>query len=210
MEVLYTDKDVVVATKPHGVLSTDEPGGMPQLLRAALGTDNVRSVHRLDRVVAGLMVYALRGKAASELSRQMREDEFHKEYLAVVTGELPDAAQLRHLLMRDPMERKTYAVSEPQKGAQEAVLRYWVLDRVGEQSLVRIQLLTGRTHQIRAQFSAIGCPLVGDQKYGGIENEVIGLWSCKLQFRQPYSGERMEFVRKPRGKLWEQFDYSID
>ena len=210
MEIIYTDKDVVVAVKPNGVLSTDEPGGMPELLRTALGTNNIRSVHRLDRVVAGLMVYALRSKAASELSRQMREGEFRKEYLAVVTGQLPDVGQLRHLLMRDPTERKTYAVTVPQKGAQEAVLNYRVLDRKGDQNLVRIQLLTGRTHQIRAQFSAIGCPLVGDQKYGGAENEVIGLWSCKLQFRQPYSGEPLEFIQKPQGKLWEQFDYNID
>ena len=208
MEIIYIDKDVVVAIKPNGVLSTDEPGGMPELLRSALGTDNVRSVHRLDRVVAGLMVYALRSKAASELSRQMREGEFHKNYLAVVTGALPQEGELRHLLMRDPVERKTYAVSEPQKGAQEAVLRYRVLDRAGDSSLVRIALLTGRTHQIRAQFSAIGCPLVGDVKYGGAENDTIGLWSCRLQFRQPYSGEVMEFVRKPQGGIWDQFDYS--
>ena len=210
MEILYTDKDVVVAIKSNGVLSTDEPGGMPELLRTALGTDNVRSVHRLDRVVAGLMVYALRSKAASELSRQMRDGEFHKQYLAVVTGSLPQEGELRHLLMRDPVERKTYAVSEPQKGAQEAVLRYRALDRAGDKSLVRIALLTGRTHQIRAQFSAIGCPLVGDGKYGGVENETIGLWSCRLQFRQPYSGEAMDFVRKPQGGIWDQFDYSID
>lgn len=210
MDIIYQDKDVVVAIKPHGVLSTDEPGGMPELLRQALGTENIRSVHRLDRVVAGLMVYALRAKAASELSRQMREGEFHKQYLAVVTGSLPEEGQLRHLLIRDPKERKTYAVSEPQKGAQEAVLRYRVVDRAGDKSLVRIQLLTGRTHQIRAQFAAMGCPLVGDVKYGGVENDTIGLWSCCLQFRQPYSGENLEFIRKPQGGIWDLFDYTID
>lgn len=210
MEIVYQDKDVVVAIKPHGVLSTDEPGGMPERLRMALGTDNVRSVHRLDQVVAGLMVYALRSKSASELSRQIREGEFHKQYLAVVTGDLPEEGELRHLLMRDPAQRKTYAVSEPQKGAQEAVLRYRVLGRAGDRSLVKIELITGRTHQIRAQFSAIGCPLVGDGKYGGEANETIGLWSCSLQFRQPYSGKEMKFVRRPQGDIWDAFDYHLD
>ena len=209
MDIVYTDKDVVVAIKPNGVLSTDEPGGMPELLRNTLGTENVRSVHRLDRVVAGLMVYALRSKAASELSRQMREGEFHKQYLAVVTGSLPKEGELRHLLIRDPQERKTCVVSEPQRGAQEAVLTFRVLDRVEDQSLVQIQLKTGRTHQIRAQFAAIGCPLVGDRKYGGIEGDTIGLWSCCLRFRQPYSGEKLEFVRKPQGRIWDQFEYNI-
>ena len=106
MDIIYRDKDVVVAVKPAGVLSTDEPGGMPELLRQALETGNVRSVHRLDQVVSGLMVYALRSKAASELSRQIRDGEFGKEYLAVVQGSLPDQGELRHYLTRDRRERK--------------------------------------------------------------------------------------------------------
>jgi len=194
-----------VCIKPAGVLSTDEPGGMPERLREALGTDNVRSVHRLDRVVSGLMVYALRAKAASELSRQMRDGEFHKRYLAVVTGELAEEGTLRHLLLRNKGERKTYVVPEPQPGAQEAVLRYRVLERVGDRSLVRIDLLTGRTHQIRCQFASIGCPLVGDQKYGGEAAENIALWSAELKFRQPYSGEELTFEREPQGWPWELF-----
>jgi len=205
MDIIYRDKDVVVCIKPAGVLSTDEAGGMPELLRKALGTDNVRSVHRLDRVVSGLMVYALRSKAASELSRQMRAGEFHKEYVAVVTGELAPEGELRHLLVRDKQERKTYVVPQPREGAQEARLRYRVLGRAGDKSLVRIQLLTGRTHQIRCQFAATGCPLVGDQKYGGVEAEQIALWSAQLQFRQPYSGEEMRFEKLPRGGVWELF-----
>ena len=210
MEIVYTDKDVVVAIKPHGVLSTDEPGGMPELLRQALGTENVRSVHRLDRVVAGLMVYALRSKAASELSRQIRDGQFEKEYLAVVCGSLPEEGTLRHWLLRDKAERKTYALEEPRQDAQHAQLRYRVLDRAGRYTLLHIQLQTGRTHQIRSQFAAIGCPLVGDRKYGGEQGESICLWSCRLRFNQPYSGERMEFVRTPQGEIWDQFDYSIE
>lgn len=205
MDIIYRDKDVVVAVKPAGVLSTDEPGGMPELLRQALETDNVRSVHRLDQVVSGLMVYALRSKAASELSRQIRDGEFGKEYLAVVQGPLPAQGELRHYLVRDKRERKTYASDQPRPDAQEAVLKYRVMGVHGEFTLVRIQLLTGRTHQIRAQFAAIGCPLVGDAKYGGPAGAAVALWSVKLCFRQPYSGEVLTFERLPGGGVWDRF-----
>lgn len=197
MEILYRDKDVVVAVKPAGVLSTDEPGGMPELLRKALVWDNVRSVHRLDRVVSGLMVYALRSKAASELSRQVREGQFHKEYVAMVTGALPQEGRLRHFLLRNAQEHKTYAVPEDTQGAQEAILTYRVLARRENRTVVRIRLETGRTHQIRAQFAAIGCPLVGDFKYGGMEADSVRLYSCHLGFYQPYSGEKLDFERLP-------------
>ena len=205
MDILYRDKDIVVAVKPAGVLSTDEPGGMPELLRRELQHDNVRSVHRLDRVVSGLMVYALRSKAASELSRQIRDGEFHKEYLAVVSGEPEAEGTLRHFLLRDKQQRMTRAVPEGTPGAHEAKLTYRVLAAHGGRSLVRIGLLTGRTHQIRCQFAAIGCPLVGDKKYGGEAAENIALWSAKLQFRQPYSGEPLEFERLPLGTPWALF-----
>ena len=197
MEIIYRDKDVVVAVKPAGVLSTDEPGGMPELLRQALGYENIRSVHRLDRVVSGLMVYALRSKAASELSRQIREGAFRKEYLALVGGNLPQEGQLRHWLLRDPAERKTYAVAENTPGAQEAVLTYRVLESRPEGNVVRIRLQTGRTHQIRCQFAAQGCPLVGDKKYGGQDADGIRLFSCYLGFRQPYSGQALTFEKMP-------------
>ena len=210
MEILYRDKDVVVAVKPAGVLSTDEPGGMPELLRRELNWENVRSVHRLDRVVAGVMVYALRSKAASELSRQIREGAFQKEYLAVVQGCPPAEGTLRHMLVRSKAQRKTYAVEEATEGAQEAVLHYRVLDKQPGRSLVHIRLQTGRTHQIRAQFAAMGWPLVGDIKYGGCEGEAPALWSLRVQFHQPYSGQALTFVRHPEGAVWDSFHYSID
>lgn len=197
MEIIYRDKDMVVCVKPAGVVSTDEPGGMPELLRAALGTDNVRSVHRLDVPVEGLMVYALRGKAASELSRQVRDGEFRKEYVALVSGALPPEGELRHFLLRNKQERKTYAVAEGTPFAQEAVLRYRVLRRKEGRSLVRVQLLTGRTHQIRCQFAAAGHPLVGDRKYGGEEEAQVHLCSCYVGCKQPYSGAWLEFERMP-------------
>ena len=115
MELIYQDDDVLVCVKPAGVLSTDEPGGVPELARQALGDTNadVRTVHRLDAVVSGLMVLARNAASASELSRQIREQSFGKEYLAVVHGRPEeDAGTYVDLLLRDKRERKTYVVTE--------------------------------------------------------------------------------------------------
>lgn len=201
MEIIYQDKDIVVCVKPPRVLSTDEPGGVPDLVREALGDTNIRTVHRLDRTVSGLMVLARRSKAASELSRQIREGEFQKEYVAVVHGH-PDqnSGELRDLLLRNKQERKTYIVSEPGKDVQEAILTYQVLNHTENMTRIRIQLHTGRTHQIRVQFSERGWPLVGDRKYGIPDSaEEIALWSYRLAFKHPYNGKSMEFILEPPG-----------
>lgn len=201
MDFLYKDQDIVVCIKPARVLSTDEPGGMPELVRQALGDPqaDVRTVHRLDRVVSGLMVLARNPHAASELSRQIREDQFEKEYLAVLHGCPPSpVGRLTDLLLRNKQERKTYIVSEPAKGVQEAILDYQVLRQAGDFSRIRIQLVTGRTHQIRAQFSGRGMPLVGDRKYSTLEDPCeIALWSYRLSFTHPVSGKSMEFCHEP-------------
>lgn len=201
MDIIYQDKDILVCVKPAGVLSTDEPGGLPELVREALGDPgaNVRTVHRLDRTVSGLMVLARRSKAASELSRQIRDGKFGKEYMAVCHGNLQDEhGEFRDLLLRNKQERKTYIVTEPGKDVQEAILEYWVLNRAEDMTRVRIRLHTGRTHQIRAQFSGRGLPLVGDKKYGIPEDDCrIALWSCRLTFQHPYSGKPMEFTLDP-------------
>ena len=199
MELIYQDRDIIVCIKPAGVLSTDEPGGLPELVREALGDPaaNVRTVHRLDRVVSGLVVLARSKKAAAALSRQIREDRFEKEYLAVVHGQVVPEGTLRDLLARNKEERKTYIVSEPGKDVQEAVLTYRLLRHADGLSRVQIRLVTGRTHQIRAQFSGRGFPLVGDKKYGLQEDCDIALWSCRLSFDHPWTGERMEFIQEP-------------
>ena len=127
MEILYSDNDVLVCIKPARVLSTDEPGGLPELIRRALNDPDadVRTVHRLDRVVSGLMVLARNAAAASELSRQIREDQFGKEYLAVVHGKPAlEAETLTDLLIRDKARKMTFIAAEPMKGAQEAILSY--------------------------------------------------------------------------------------
>lgn len=201
MEILYQDTDIIVCVKPPRVLSTDEPGGMPELVRKALGNPNadVRTVHRLDRVVSGLMVFALSAEAASKLSEQIRQQTFQKEYLAVLHGHPEEeSGTLRDLLLRDKRERKTYIVLNPGKGVQEAILTYQVQAKTEDMTRVRIQLQTGRTHQIRAQFSGRDLPLVGDRKYSLLEDDCeIALWSYRLAFAHPKTGEQMEFILDP-------------
>ena len=201
MEILYLDPDIIVCVKPNRVLSTNEPGGLPDLLRQELGDPNanIRTVHRLDRVVGGLMVLARNKKSASELSRQVREDQFQKEYVAIVHGSLPeDRGTLRDLLLRDKQERKTYVVTELQKDVQEAILHYRVLGRNKNLTRVKIQLVTGRTHQIRTQFSGRNMPLVGDRKYSTNEDPCeIALFSSRIAFFHPWTGEKMEFRKDP-------------
>ena len=200
MELIYQDNDILVCVKPARVLSTDEPGGVPELARQALGNEkaDVRTVHRLDRVVSGLMVLARNAKAASELSRQIRDGEFLKEYLAVVHGRPESAGTLKDLLVRDKARKMTMVAQEPGKGVQEAILHYQTLRTDNQLSRVRIQLETGRTHQIRVQFSSRGMPLVGERKYAVLEDDCeIALWSYRLAFTHPTTGEKAEFILEP-------------
>lgn len=201
MELIYVDDDILVCLKPARVLSTDEPGGVPDLAREALGdkSADVRTVHRLDRVVSGLMVLARNAKAASELSRQIREDEFQKEYLAIVHGRpAENTGTLRDLLGRDKARKMTYVAQEPAKGVQEAVLDYQVLNTASGMSRVQIRLHTGRTHQIRVQYASRGMPLVGERKYSELNDPCeIALWSYRIGFTHPKTGERMEFTQEP-------------
>ena len=208
MELLYTDRDLVVCIKPARVLSTDEPGGLPELVRQALGDPDadVRTVHRLDRVVSGVMVLARNAAAAAELSRQIREDRFFKEYLAVVHGCPPEEqGTFTDLLCRDKARRMTMVATEPGKGVQEAVLDYRLLSRAGELSKVEIHLRTGRTHQIRVQFASRGMPLVGERKYAVLEDPCqIALWSHRIGFAHPATGAWLEFSREPpHGYPWD-------
>ncbi|MCI9465863.1 MAG: RluA family pseudouridine synthase [Ruminiclostridium sp.] len=212
LDILYQDDALVVCVKPFRVLSTDEPGGMPDLIREALGQPHakVRAVHRLDQVVGGLMVYGLSAHAASELSRQIRENRFVKEYQAVIHWRpREDQGTFRDLLGRNEKTRKTYVTQTPAKGVQEAVLHYQLLDNRQGFSLVQIQLETGRTHQIRAQFSARGLPLAGDRKYSRYPDPKdwqIALWSNHLSFTHPETGEAMDFrLPPPETEPWTLF-----
>ena len=199
LDILYCDDDIVVCVKPPRVLSTDEPGGLPELLRKQLGTEDFRTVHRLDRVVSGLMVVARNAKAASDISRQIREDAFEKEYLAVIHGEpAQESGRLEDLLLRDKARKMTLVAKEMAKGVQPAALRYRVISSQNGMSRVRIQLETGRTHQIRVQFASRNLPLVGERKYAVLDDPCeIALWSFRLSFTHPTTGEKMEFTKQP-------------
>ena len=140
-QILHIDPAFVVCIKPPRVLSTDEPGGMPDLCRQALGGENFRTVHRLDRVVSGLMVLARTKRAASDLSQQIREGIFHKEYTAVLHGSPADpTGTLVDLLARDKAERKTYVVTEPGRDIQEAILNYEVLEKTDKFHIIPLQM----------------------------------------------------------------------
>ena len=210
MELIYCDDQIIVCVKPAGALSTDEPGGVPELARQELGDPNaeVRTVHRLDRVVAGLMVLARNADAAAELSRQIRDHEFKKEYQAVLHG-CPTEAEgtLIDLLLRDKRECKTYVVTESAKGVQEAILDYRMLASNEDLSKVAIRLRTGRTHQIRCQFSSRGWPLVGDRKYSLNQDGCdIALWSHRVAFRHPVTKQQMDFRLDPPQQFpWDLF-----
>ena len=182
---------------------------MPDLCRQALGEENFRTVHRLDRVVSGLMVLARTKRAASDLSQQIRDGIFHKEYTAVLHGTPNEpTGTLVDLLARDKAEKKSYIVTEPGRDVQEAVLDYRVLSKGDDLSLVKIRLHTGRTHQIRAQFSGRGFPLVGDKKYGLGEECNIALWSCRVALAHPRTGEFMEFSKEPPNVFpWTEVSY---
>ena len=211
MELLYTDRRIVVCVKPAGAVSTDEPGGVPELVRRALGDPAacVRTVHRLDQVVGGVMVLARSVRAARELTAQIQARTFGKEYLAVVHG-IPDpsAGAFTDLLVRDRRLRKTLVARQPGPDARKAALDYETLSVRDGLALVRVRLHTGRTHQIRAQFSAHGLPLAGDRKYGAEGDDCpVALWSHALSFRHPETDEPLSFSCPPPVSLppWDRF-----
>ena len=209
MEIIYQDNRVVVAVKPAGVLSTDEPGGMPSLLRQALNTDCIRTVHRLDAQTGGVMVFARSRMAASLLSQQVRERQFSKCYLAAVHGTpQPQSGEMRDLLGRDSVRRVTYVADTPSADTREALLTYETLDTADGLSLVRVQLHTGRTHQIRVQFTSRSLPLAGDRKYGIPEDGTapLALWAYQLSFAHPQTGQEMSFTcPPPETEPWTRF-----
>lgn len=210
LEICYQDQDILVCVKPARVLSTDEPGGLPELLRSRLGDEkaDIRTVHRLDRVVSGLMVLARNPAAASELSRQVREGMFQKTYAAVLHG-TPGKEEdtLVDLLGRDKARKMTYVATQPGKGIQQASLSYRVLSSTAGMSRVQIQLHTGRTHQIRVQFASRGWPLVGERKYAIQDDPCeLALFSQHIGFLHPRTGCPMEFHHEPPEEYpWNQF-----
>ena len=216
-EILFRDEHVLVCVKPAGVVSEDAPGGLPELLRKETGVPALFPVHRLDKGVGGVMVYALTKEAAADLTRQMTDPAagrtFTKEYYAVTEG-IPEPAsgRMEDLLFHDSRKNRTYVVKRLRKGVREAVLEYETLQSLVDDpvacvfSLVHIRLLTGRTHQIRAQFSSRKLPLCGDRRYGAKTTGDIALWSGRLSFRHPETGKELTFTAAfPEKGPWSRF-----
>lgn len=200
MEILYQDRDIVVVVKPRGVLSEEKEGEetVPALLYPMVG--RVFAVHRLDRPVGGVMVYARTKKAAAALSAAVQQGTLKKTYTAVVTG-TPESltGEWRDLLYHDARQNKTFVVNSTRKGAKEAVLRYAVLENKSANgvdfSRISVELLTGRSHQIRVQFGSRNLPLVGDGKYGSrVKAPFLALAATALSFPHPASGKMMHFA----------------
>ena len=195
MEILYSDKNLIVCVKEVGF---DSEKQLPEALKAELGGD-AYTVHRLDKNVGGVMVYARNKHTAAELSKAIQEGRMVKEYVAMVHGTPDDEGVLEDLLFKDSRKNKVFVVKRQRAGVKKASLEYVCLSK-GAQSLVRIRLHTGRSHQIRVQFASRGYPLVGDHKYGSKSGKTAPmLYSCKLSF--PYRGEEVCFESLP---LWAQ------
>ena len=203
----------MAAVKPVGVLSEDSPGAacMPALLREhyrALGEkDYIATIHRLDRIVGGVMVFSRRRDVTGKLTAAVAAHEITKEYLAILRGHPEkDADTLTDLLFRDAQHNKSYVVRRMRKGVREATLDYTVLARTDALTLVKIRLHTGRTHQIRVQFSHRGLPLLGDIRYGSKADCSAALWSYHLAFTHPVTGKQVDVTCPPPAAYpWDLF-----
>jgi len=207
IEILYEDNHIIVAIKPAGLLSQSDRKGEPDilsLLKAYIketknkpGDAYLGLVHRLDRPVGGVMVFAKTSKAAARLSEQIRERTIEKIYIARVAGIVqPPKGTLHNYLAKDADKNKAFEVGKNDKRGAEAVLDYEVLSTNEGTSLVKVALRTGRFHQIRAQMALFGYPICGDRKYGektGKENKDLSLWASELTFNHPVKPERMSF-----------------
>ena len=208
IEIIHLDADVIVCRKPAGLLSEGEGEDSLLTLLARQCGGQVYPVHRLDRGASGLMVFARHSTAAAALSRAVQEKQLKKEYLALISG-IPaePEGEMTDYLFKDSRKGKVFAVKRPRKGVRDARLTYRVLwSREGEEpsALVHIALDTGRTHQIRVQFSSRGMPLWGDGKYGSRIKGELALFSCALGFPHPKTGKPMIFTARPEGAPWNQ------
>ena len=191
MEILYSDKQIAVCVKPVGLDSEEQ---VPAALREHLGGE-VFPIHRLDKNVGGVMVFARTKQAAANLSRAIQEGTMVKEYVAMVHGTPPESGDWEDLLWKDSKKNKVFVVKRQRGGVKKARLEFRRLSE-GQTSLMHVRLHTGRSHQIRVQFSSRGFPLVGDHKYGSRDERTEPmLFSCRISF--PYDGKTAVFEKMP-------------
>ncbi len=202
LNILFEDENITVCVKPRGILSEDAMNGEKGII--GLLSDRagkpLHLLHRLDRNVGGVMVFANNKKSAGVLSKDIAEGRFFKEYLAVTDG-VPEkeCGIYKDLLFKDSKKNRSYVVNRVRKGVKEASLEYKTLNNNGEKAIVRVLLHTGRTHQIRVQFASRKTPLTGDLKYGSRDRTTgdIALHSCCISFFHPVTKEKLCFESKP-------------
>ena len=212
IKIIYEDNHIIVVEKiPNVPTQEDETGdiSMMSLIKEYIkekynkpGNVYLGLVHRLDRPVGGVMVFAKTSKAASRLSDEVRKKIFKKEYLAVVDGKFEkEKGTLENYLYKDKKTNTSYVVNKDKKDAKYAKLDYEVIkyDKENNLSVLKINLHTGRHHQIRVQLSNIGHSIYGDQRYGKRgKNKQIALWAYKLTIEHPTKKEKMEFLDLPK------------
>ena len=204
LDLLYFDTDLAVCVKPAGVLSEGESEGcMPYLLSVALKEKGIDAtpfvVHRLDRETSGIMVFALNSKTAAALSLASQNGDMKKIYHALCVGVIEnDSAVLEDLLFYDRKRGKSFIVDRERKGVKRASLEYKAIERFDDRTLLEIELHTGRTHQIRAQFSSRAHSLCGDRRYGAPAEygNKLSLCAVRLSFTHPRTKEYMSFEIK--------------
>ena len=201
LKVLFEDEYITVCIKPQGIASEDSPNekGIIGLLSERAG-QNLHLLHRLDRNVSGVMVFANNKQSAAALSKAIAEGDFKKEYLAVCDGfPQEDKGVFEDLLFKDSRKNRSYVVKRVRKGVKDASLEYEVFQKSDNKAMVRVLLHTGRTHQIRVQFSSRKLCLTGDIKYGSKDrtNCRIALHSHRITFNHPVTGEQLQFESNP-------------
>lgn len=220
MEVLYEDNHVIVVIKEPGILSQEDKTGdldMLSMIKAylkkkynKLGNVYLGLVHRLDRNVGGIMVFGKTSKGASRLSEQIRNHTFQKKYLAVVHNKIDNSGTLINYLFKDEKSNTVYIKDRDYPQAKKAELSYELLEYKSNMSLVRIDLVTGKSHQIRVQFANINHPLMGDKKYGINDNcNYIALYAYQLSFYHPVTKELLTFTSYPKNYPFNQFTISL-
>ncbi|MDE6001568.1 MAG: RluA family pseudouridine synthase [Clostridia bacterium] len=222
--ILFEDNHIIVVLKPQMVACCPDESGDDNLLDCVKryiktaynkpGNAFVGLVHRLDRPTGGVMVFAKTSKAAARLSAQMRDKDFEKRYLTVLCGTLPEKkGSLKNYLRKNSVNNTVYVCTQTEEGAKLAALEYEVKDERDNLTLAEINLLTGRTHQIRVQTAAVNAPVYGDMRYGGekAQKGKLALWAYSLRFTHPVTGERLRFMAEPPvdGVPWKSFDINL-
>ena len=218
MRVVYEDNHIIIVYKESGeIVQGDKTGDIPlsDIVKDYIkekyqkpGNVFLGVVHRLDRPVSGLVVFARTSKALSRLNEMFRNGEVHKTYWAI-TKNMPaiEEGRLEHWLVRNEKQNKSYAYTKEKPGAKKAVLEYKMIGRTDNYSLLEVRLLTGRHHQIRCQLAAMGCPIKGDLKYGAQRSNPdgsISLLSHRVEFVHPVSKERIDVTSPvPSDNLWQ-------